>query len=1112
VADAYGEQGASEDEFVTANGLYHRHYDLIMIALHHKARGTAFHEAWHAVKKTVGITEQEQKILERDRKRMYPLITMMDRGYTASELDGYSQEEIEAHAVEAWGLGHRTGQHFVVARILNRLWELINATRNLLQGYGFRTYENLFRSFEGGEYRARSARSAAAAARAVPGMSASISRERQDEIATMNAANGLPPRAAPARTGSFVTPRETRIDRTKGAMQSAFARQVKVNRAIEDATGQAIPESIDPLLAQTLYSSRTQNALQSYADDRVKPLFDAVAASGLSVDDIGTYLIAKHAIERNALIQNRNDRFAQAGDGGSGMTDDTAREFLRRFQAAGLTPALEAIGTRVYRIYREALDLRLASGLISQEQYDAWTDMFDFYVALRGRANDELANEAVGRIGRGISVRGKESQSALGRESLSANPLHMAVVIGQEAIMRAEKNRVDERLLRLAMANPNAEEWRVYNPGSRNPRYHLPVKSTLGANGDVIRVPDQSVINGDNVIGAKVGGKQWYVVLENRELAKAYRQVGSEVFENAIARNYVWLGRQWAQLQTGRNPEWFIKNVLRDVQEAASTIFADNPRLLGAFAKNLYPAMQAIGRTNVGLSSSWDATIAEWKEAGGKITYSGFRDLATTERELALVMKRHGQGPLKRVPRQLVSKIVGIVDGLNDTFESGVRLAVYATARQHGFSRDRAAAMALDATVNFNKKGRWSPKIGALFAFFNAATQGQVKNVEMLMRSNRYRILYGALVGLGAVMAFLGHTMWPDDDDPEKRSLYSKLPSWDRETNFIIPYGRERDENGNWKLKAVRIPAAFGFRIPLYLGDQLVSVALGQEKAGKAAANVLWNAVDAFNPLGHGSLLALVTPTLFKPVTELMTNENWKHRPIVPPNQRWNEGLPNSSQYFTSQSPIAIDTAQWLNRATGGSRFEKGLIDAYPGQLEYVAGYYTGGLGRSLMNAHHTLQNWKDGIPVPLEKKPFLRQFLTETGFQAEQARYYEEREKAESKKNQLRSARKWLTEHPDDVEAQATVEKLVGETGARISNSRKNIDWSKSVGVPFQEADKEIKELRTEHRNLTADRADNTTMTPLERHTRLKAIDSHLERLMREGRRDARALTEPTR
>jgi hypothetical protein len=143
----------------------------------------------------------------------------------------------------------------------------------------------------------------------------------------------------------------------------------------------------------------------------------------------------------------------------------------------------------VYAIQRAASSVALPPASSARQQFTAWSDMFDFYVALRGHAEDELANEVRGKLGKGFEHRGKESKSATGRESLSASPLHMAVVIGQESIMRSEKNRVDKRLLTLAQQNPNEEEWHVYSPGG--PRLQAcRCAPSLATSGEAVKVPD----------------------------------------------------------------------------------------------------------------------------------------------------------------------------------------------------------------------------------------------------------------------------------------------------------------------------------------------------------------------------------------------------------------------------------------------------------------------------------------------------------------------------------------------------------------------------------------------------------------------------------------------
>lgn len=47
-------------------------------------------------------------------------------------------------------------------------------------------------------------------------------------------------------------------------------------------------------------------------------------------------------------------------------------------------------------------------------------------------------------------------------------------------------------------------------------------------------------------------------------------------------------------------------------------------------------------------------------------------------------------------------------------------------------SKERAASLAKNLTVNFNRRGRQTAKLGAYYAFLNAAIQGSTRMVETL--------------------------------------------------------------------------------------------------------------------------------------------------------------------------------------------------------------------------------------------------------------------------------------------------------------------------------------------------------------------------------------------
>jgi len=64
-------------------------------------------------------------------------------------------------------------------------------------------------------------------------------------------------------------------------------------------------------------------------------------------------------------------------------------------------------------------------------------------------------------------------------------------------------------------------------------------------------------------------------------------------------------------------------------------------------------------------------------------------------------------------------------------------------------TREQAAVMAKNLTVNFNKKGQIAGQAGALYAFFNASVQGVVRMFETLRGPMGKKIIAGGII-LGA--------------------------------------------------------------------------------------------------------------------------------------------------------------------------------------------------------------------------------------------------------------------------------------------------------------------------------------------------------------------------
>src|SRR5690606_22343027 len=105
-----------------------------------------------------------------------------------------------------------------------------------------------------------------------------------------------------------------------------------------------------------------------------------------------------------------------------------------------------------------------------------------------------------------------------------------------------------------------------------------------------------------------------------------------------------------------------------------------------------------------------------------------------------------------------------------------------------GVTRQDAAVMAKELTVNFNKSGELGSTLNAIFLFFNASIQGSARFAKALFtlkksvndndklwdRTNKAQKLAAGMVGFAAAITLLNQTVSEDDDDGE--SFYSKIP------------------------------------------------------------------------------------------------------------------------------------------------------------------------------------------------------------------------------------------------------------------------------------------------------------------------------------------------
>jgi hypothetical protein len=366
--------------------------------------------------------------------------------------------------------------------------------------------------------------------------------------------------------------------------------------------------------------------------------------------------------------------------------------------------------------------------------------------------------------------------------------------------------------------------------------------------------------------------------------------------------------------------------------------------------------------------------------------------------------------------------------------------------------------------------------------------------MRRLRKSKTMRRAAMALVVAGMLTTFWNMAVSPEDD--EKKRAYQKLKYWQREKNIHVYWPGAK--------RPLKLPTGFAL-VPFWmLGENLAMRMLGKISTTEMIGNYLGTLVDAFNPMGsQGSFLDLgrwartITPTVIRPVVELPLNQNWAGNKIRPDEMPWNKHLPHSEQHkaFTGQEFIA--TAEWINRLTGGNKFEPGAVSPYPDDLQHLWDFALGGLGRFVSNSRKAIADTVDGIEVPPDRLPFVRNIVgpDATDPSGHQEEYYKRRTEEQARTQRLRAAIKSRQEGTDDGSADKVIERLAEQTGAQVSRSGRGV--TTQTDTVFRAADKQIKDLRGQEDAIRKDPA----LSRADKKIKIDALRTQMREIMSEAR-----------
>ena len=748
-------------------------------------------------------------------------------------------------------------------------------------------------------------------------------------------------------------------------------------------------------------------------------------------------------------IQAVADRWNLESPRFAGITDQEAADIVRKWQADPRFAALTDAHARLLEFGQMKLDILRESGQLTDVEYKSLVDGYDFYVPLmRDVETDD--RPATGRV---TGPTGSPIKVAKGSMLEVVHILAHSIQNVQTAINRKHKADAGRVLYNFAVENPDAGI--TVGKQKKEPRHD--------SEGNVVMftAPREA----DNELYIRVDGERYTLTFDTKNATTKRFLESIKEADAGLSGPMQAVGklvRFLAKVNTTLSPEFVITNFTRDIQTAGVHMEdTEASGLQGKVLRNVFPAIKGILGAEYGRANTyWGRVYRDFAANGGKIgwmqSYDGITDLA---KQIESTMDLHRDG---HYTKKSLRTIADLITRTNTAVENGVRLAVYDQLIKIGATPSRAALAASNLTVDFTRRGAYSPVLNSLYMFFNAGVQGNVRMIKAVARSSRVRAITGGIVLAGFALQFLAYATGGDDETGQP--YIDGIKDFIRERNMIIMYP---GTDGKFQ----KIPMPYGYNLFYNLGAGIAKAAHAlyngrKYEPGKEAVKLVTMVMNSFNPLQAATVTQALSPTVLDPFVMVGENKNWAGMDLMPKESPFGPGKADAYRAWKSTSGIAKSVAQGLHRLTGGKgEYDNTAgIDVSPEVLELMYETFTGSAGRFLKDMTVTpIQAVTGDEPVDPAKVPFLRRAYGEWSPRSISTRYYEEAEQVERFRKDYLAAdgptRKELSTDPRYKMVSYTRE--VENTLDKLRDARNKAE---AAGRPTKSIDERILKLQTEY------------------------------------------------
>nr|DAJ56125.1 MAG TPA: Large polyvalent protein associated domain 38 [Caudoviricetes sp.] len=702
-------------------------------------------------------------------------------------------------------------------------------------------------------------------------------------------------------------------------------------------------------------------------------------------NDFALYLIARQSIDRERMGQVTMSQDATGGD------NIAAYEQLIRDMDSKYGNLFEQQSDAVYEWYDAFMrSWMVETGLLSEEKYEMMRSMYPHYVPMFRVMDTRHAN---GQVSKGVNPLKHNSLKGSTREIY--NPIENIMIqvnnivkayhnnevaatihrlwtsedaavhsgIGQfvtKEEVKLQKQQVDTTEIKGRLENKvfkhifndvwSAEQRGEWSRMSDEEKAQL--KAEL-ANRDIIDdviddtitqfVPTDNGLDKDVVVALINGEKHYYRIMDEY-LAQAITAVQpTEYMFKHIAK----LTRVFSALTTSQNPIFAISNAIRDFQHG--WVYTDAEHWYQNFT---YPVewITALGQAlkNEFSSKHQSDMYKQYKSTTG-FDHKYMADSDTLGEVMKSIHRSHN--PLVWAAH--------FIDALNTAVESAPRYVAY--KRKFGATGEvmTAGKAAREATVNFNRKGAKTKRLGQAVPFLGAAVAGVNQFVTLLTSKETYTTKNGRLKlarafatqAIPAVLLAFINSGWFGDDD-EKRKEYDELSEYTKNNYWIFKWG------DTWvKLPRDReISALFGTLFQNIVLDNIYPDERDSTVTKEFLGYLKEQLIPSVSPVGW----ALV---------QARNNKTWYGSDLISSSNQ--DLLKNPETYMDitdeSTSEIANFLAKQINKGPEAMREALNVL-ATPKGVEYILDQLTGGLGDVILPLTTPAEKWA-GLGESLKAK-----------------------------------------------------------------------------------------------------------------------------------------------